>query len=371
MQKIIKNIIKIAQTLDNKGQVDLSMKIDAVAAGLLQVKTAQYVGTQGYAIRNSRCWKNCYRNKRAQTPNKSAQVIWTECHDEYVNSLNNDGSSWDKYANSEQIVKTASESESNADYHKNFAEKIQVKIANGIDHGSAVFSTLDEEKNQEIQTLITLAGNIYDVLGEIQDDATKNKLASAADNLVKEAAFGDVMDMARGALRGTKDWTASKGTGLKINIVFENMKRNTAGITEQLKNTYIKVEDNIKLLQNIAKSNKESFGEVALTQRVNNMATSLQKVLRPLSEAYHTMSEISHEVMGEVSGGAGKHMGRMDFADPGDDPDKILQQYLYFYKEQNPNTIANMRQQLANDAGFRRAVRNYIRDQKANAGIGY
>jgi hypothetical protein len=43
----------------------------------------------------------------------AAQEVWMECQKEYVESLNNDGSKWDKYASENgKLIKSASTQES-------------------------------------------------------------------------------------------------------------------------------------------------------------------------------------------------------------------------------------------------------------------
>ena len=63
---------------------------------LSNYKMAQYVGAQGYWLRNRRCWDNCYRQKRTAKPGGSAQEVWMECWDEYREAINNPKSTWAK-----------------------------------------------------------------------------------------------------------------------------------------------------------------------------------------------------------------------------------------------------------------------------------
>ncbi len=69
---IIERLNAFAKTLDT----DNTVLINKTASSL--VKTAQYVGSQGYWVANSRCWGKCYREKRATSPKLSAQEVWTD-----------------------------------------------------------------------------------------------------------------------------------------------------------------------------------------------------------------------------------------------------------------------------------------------------
>ena len=84
MQNIIVELVSVADELDRKGQVKLAAEIDKISQSLHNIKIAQYVGVQGYWLRNGRCWSNCYRIKRAKNPDMSAQEVWTACQNEYV-----------------------------------------------------------------------------------------------------------------------------------------------------------------------------------------------------------------------------------------------------------------------------------------------
>lgn len=377
MQKNIQNLVKIAQFLDNHGNTDAAASLDKIVKNLLQIKTAQYVGTQGYAIRNSRCWGNCYRHKRTETPKKSAQVIWTECHEEYVNSLNNDGSKWDKYANDAKTIKTASSSDYLA-FKKDFATKVTDKIVQGFDYGTSIVASIAETKDEQNDKVLHAAEEILKVAEKIQDSKIGKKLAETANDMLKEAAFGDIGDSLRGAYRGTKDWAASKGTTWQINTVFEKIKRNTVGVTKSLEDTFFKIDENIKYLNSMAQKNQDAAGEIALTERITNFAAGLEKAKRALSQAFYAMSEISHEVMGDVASGAGKHKGNIEFSDPGDDPDRIADQVVNILMLQGKlnKQIAQqykdkIKQQITDNPATRRQYRDWSRSEMAKLNLGY
>lgn len=154
---IANRLALLAGTLDEAKLPHLSAMVDDAIVGL--AKTAQYVGVQGYWVRNERCWQNCYRQKRASTPDKAAQEIWFECQKEYQSSINNDGSKWDKYAGSEKIVKTASFTNQS----KTFATAFQARIANGDDAGTAAFSLIENIKNAAHSTLVEASAKVLRV----------------------------------------------------------------------------------------------------------------------------------------------------------------------------------------------------------------
>jgi hypothetical protein len=156
MDNIIANIFDLADYADNFGHVNLAKKLDAHANSLLNIKIAQYVGGQGYAVRNSRCWSNCYRQKRAQKPEMPAQLVWQDCHKEYVDSINKDGSNWDKYASGFNFIKTSQKDEiAHEIYQMKFAQVIDEQLASGATYAFAIENAtqkfndiLNEQYNQ-------------------------------------------------------------------------------------------------------------------------------------------------------------------------------------------------------------------------------
>jgi len=223
MENTIKLLATIAEELDNQGLSSAADRVDAVANKVLDIKTAQYVGIQGYWIRNSRCWSNCYRKKRTESPTKAAQQVWTECHEEYVDSINDDNATWNKYAEGDSLVKTAS-----VELKKEFANSdaklvasIKTKIAAGYDHGTAVFSSIEENSNSSYDGLIASSNEILDIATDlIATPDIAIKLAEAAETLVKEAG---PMDFFKGLGQGVKNWAGEQSfigqlSGMKAQI---------------------------------------------------------------------------------------------------------------------------------------------------------
>ena len=114
--KNVKKLAKIASRLDSL-QPEIASEIDEISENYFGLmKEAQYVGVQGYAIRNRRCFDNCLRQKRAKS-DKPYEEIWNDCHQEYLKAMSDEGSdTWNKYASVQdkntrnipaELVKTA------------------------------------------------------------------------------------------------------------------------------------------------------------------------------------------------------------------------------------------------------------------------
>lgn len=186
MESIIRALVKAASTLDETNHQDIADEVDKIASSILDIKTAQYVGIQGYWIRNSRCFGNCWRQKRAKTPTKAAQEIWNECHEEYVKSINNDGSAWDKYAESEasSLMKMAESPE-----YEVFEKRFKEMVTSGSDTGSAIFGSInfaanrfEEEITEHTAHLAKLAERTLSVNPDVAV-----VLSQASKDLIKEA----------------------------------------------------------------------------------------------------------------------------------------------------------------------------------------
>jgi hypothetical protein len=144
MTEIIKKLAGVAGNLESAGLHRTAGLIDQISSRFLKIKTAQYVGTQGYWIRNTRCWEKCYRIKRAEKPEMPTQEIWFECQKEYVEALNDEDHAWAKYAdpvpanlrkfaNTNKLANKVLEQERNY-FHKESAKKINqgLSIENAI-----------------------------------------------------------------------------------------------------------------------------------------------------------------------------------------------------------------------------------------------
>lgn len=185
MNNIIIQLLDIADKADKNDDIDLAHKLDIYAKHLLQIKTAQYVGAQGYAIRNSRCWTNCYRTKR-QASNISAHEAWSNCHKEYIESINKDGTAWDKYANANNTIKIASKTSNTLSYHIKFARSIKDNLANGSSLSYAIKNSLHNYESYLGKEIQIISKNLNKLAKQTNSNYSSD-LYDAAESLQKEA----------------------------------------------------------------------------------------------------------------------------------------------------------------------------------------
>jgi hypothetical protein len=112
--------------------------------------------------------------------------IWNECHEEYVKSINNDGSAWDKYAESEKsnLIKMAEAPEYDI-FEKNFKDM----VAKGSDTGSAIFASInatasrfEDEITEHTASLAKLAERALSINPDVAV-----MLSQASKDLIKES----------------------------------------------------------------------------------------------------------------------------------------------------------------------------------------
>ncbi len=227
--EIVKQLTNLATQLDSLGLLKEANEVDAIAAGF--VKSAQYVGVQGYWIRNSRCWGNCYRQKRATSPSKSAQEVWQECQQEYVDSIDKDSKTWDKYAESGKLVKTAVEGV----FNKQFRTAVAAKVSAGEDIGSAVFATIDAEGRKTQDEFIGFASRLASVANTVNDVEIAKQAAYLADEIIKIAGPWDFAKGLGGAIgRGVQQ----VGNGIANGVRNYNAQGAAAGMSSQLQKAY-------------------------------------------------------------------------------------------------------------------------------------
>ena len=220
----IKKLSSIATYLDEKNMKKLADQIDKISRNLLNIKTAQYVGVQGYWIRNTRCWSNCYRQKRAETE-LSSQEIWQECHKEYLESISDPESGWEKYAEENGFVKTADNKTKKiiTSEIKQFHKELEIKTAKGVTPEIAVETiikkNLDKYSNAIIDQTLKLT-KIAEILHNNKKIKLANSLVKIAEDMVKEAGFW----------QGVKDFFTSsegmlKALQNKIILISHNMNK--------------------------------------------------------------------------------------------------------------------------------------------------
>ena len=200
MHQTLKKIISVANDLEKSGLNRTAGIIDEIGNNILQIKTAQYLGIQGYWIRNRRCWDRCYRVKRAQYPTTPTQKIWTECHKEYINALNDEGWEWAKYADKlpDNIKKFANKDSKlskqiiNADrnfFHKTVAQK----ASEGISIDKAIIDTINEGIERYALAYVDESNKLMLIAQKLRDkgyEEIANKIADAVQEMTKEAQFG-------------------------------------------------------------------------------------------------------------------------------------------------------------------------------------
>jgi len=192
MIDINKKLTSLANNLDAAKLFKAADIVDDVNKQTIRIVQAQYVGSTGYAIRNQRCWSNCYRQKRTAT-NKSAQEIWFECHKEYLASFGKDESDWDKYADQAvSFVKTANNKHVWTKEDNIFNGMIQKKVSLGTSLPVAVFESIDEIKANLTEDVITASQKMAKLAETLHNNNKKDlalQTADLANELLKISQF--------------------------------------------------------------------------------------------------------------------------------------------------------------------------------------
>jgi len=219
-KNVIQELAEFSNSLDKLKMGDKADRLDKIAESVLDIKTAQYVGIQGYWIKNRRCWEGCYRQKRA-LKNIPAQEVWQECHEEYVNSINNGDGDWEKYASDDTLSKIASIDHDKINNEKSiFIKSIKEASNNGIDLPVAIFKTIDsniEKYETGMLDNIDKIASLAVELGEEGYNGLSVHLSEIGATLLKEAGLFD----AKGYGAASKGfggglWENVKGIGRKL-----------------------------------------------------------------------------------------------------------------------------------------------------------
>jgi len=293
MSNVNNSLIKVATELKEKGLEKSAIVVDDV---IKVIKEAQYVGVQGYWLRNRRCWDNCYRHKRTTEPKKAAQEVWMDCWAEYLKAINNPKDDWAKYASS---VDTKVNKEDFNKFNKKFAEEVNSKVDNGMGLPETIYSILNNKEEEYKNEIISQASNLTELAVSLNESGFKDlsiKIAEASNEVLKEAApqwmrnIGDVAkgiggDIGRGIAnigKGVKDWAGDKMQGYKeqgdigradqlieqlikkmdtgykhTKLTFANLKQEIDQMLGQLRqySTNPKVQQAIQILSNLKFSN--------------------------------------------------------------------------------------------------------------------
>ncbi|HUS49933.1 MAG TPA: hypothetical protein VMZ91_07190, partial [Candidatus Paceibacterota bacterium] len=145
MKNVNDSLSEVGAALKARGLVKSASIVKNAEEALKGIKTAQYVGVQGYWLRNKRCWDNCYRQKRTTQPETPAQEVWMQCWDEYKESINDDKSGWEKYAKRSKNEKISLKKESSL--NKIFAQEVTKKVKSGMSTPEAVYTIIEKESN--------------------------------------------------------------------------------------------------------------------------------------------------------------------------------------------------------------------------------
>ena len=225
MIEILENLKTIGDELEKSGQVKSAQAVTNTMQSLSQLKTAQYEGVQGYWIRNRRCWDNCYRQKRTASPTRPAQEVWFDCWDEYLKSINDNNSGWEKYAGDEKVVKTADSEDA-----KHFCEETQKRVKAGTPIPNAVYgvieqATLVEKSLNNVNNLLKVAEH----LEKIGKKELSQKVYDACFDIIKEGQGYLWQPRGFSPYKGKGFW-GSVGQGLK-DIGTGRFKDRTPGAT--------------------------------------------------------------------------------------------------------------------------------------------
>jgi len=263
-QNILVNLKDIGDELDALKMTKDASTVTKIMDNVLSIKTAQYVGVQGYWIRNTRCFDNCYRQKRTKNKESSAQEVWFECQKEYEGSINNPESGWEKYAGQDNIIyKTASDSHKNIlNSEKEYFEKAIKKAMKeqNIPFEIAVYNTLDQGPKRYEESIIedaTKLVRIASVLKENGNEELSKKIANVSLEMIREAQFwNNVKDVAKGITRDigqgikggygkAKDWMGGKvqqykqqGETNRVNQAIEGIANNIETAKQNTANTW-------------------------------------------------------------------------------------------------------------------------------------
>jgi len=305
MEETIKELIEIAQGLDDAGSEKLAAKLDELSNRLLDVKVAQYVGIQGYWIRNTRCWSNCYRQKRASKPSMPAQEVWGECHSEYLKSINNDGSKWDKYANSEEgLVKVAAQKEM---LDQKFTSLMVGKISKGASLGHAVFESLQDLQSGYESKDIEVATELFNISAEAFSSNPQQavKIAKVAEDIVRESQLWRGLG---GALKGV-------GQGAMENVRYHSYVKDIESRAKQISRLIGGLNKSVTDAQAYFSTNKaKEPGQIQrneaarqlLTQMVNETA-QVDIVLKNISRNVNNiMQGVSEQGVSNFMNGQGQ-----------------------------------------------------------------
>ena len=191
MKNTSNKLSKIASTLKARGLIKSADIVHDSIKTLKEVKTAQYVGAQGYWLRNRRCWDNCYRQKRTTEPNKAAQEVWMDCWDEYLKAINNNDSGWEKYASRGGDGIKLGKNEISA-WNRSFANKVGERRKEGNSLPESIYITIEEESQKLGERIIDECVSLSSLGSSLVESGfpeVGQELTDASAEMLKEAQF--------------------------------------------------------------------------------------------------------------------------------------------------------------------------------------
>ena len=203
---------KLAASLEDKKMTKVASVVKDALQSWENLRIAQYVGVQGYWLRNRRCWDNCYRQKRTTSPGTPAQEVWMQCWDEYQQSIGNSKSGWEKYASDDEKTKSRLTDEQVQKWNKLFAEKVEKRVEAGTGRPEAIYQIIEEESTKFAGKIMDSAADLIIAGEDLGDKEVADALTAVAHEMVKEAGLGDFF---RDKWEGIKDWWRNRGGDLK------------------------------------------------------------------------------------------------------------------------------------------------------------
>lgn len=185
MSDYLNKLAQLGNELDKQGLIAEANSIDTVIGAIATSRKvlAQYQSGIGDSIRNQRCWSNCYRQKRATEPTKSAQEVWMTCWDEYKEAVKGKVESWNKYAETGFVP---------TEYDKRFVASITDKLASATETPHLGFLVVAEveQESQEISEAMFLGAEVLaKTAAKLSNPSMASEMTLASLDMMKEADF--------------------------------------------------------------------------------------------------------------------------------------------------------------------------------------
>jgi len=232
---IVNKLTSFATKLSGLGLMSLAGDIDGAAQDIVLV--GKELGSQGYWVRNQRCWQGCYRNKRANSPRTPAQKVWNQCLEEYQEAIKGKTTEWDKYANSESTIKVGS-----TKYDQELLNIIKDRDASGSDIANITFAAFDEVAKHHKMAYLDAVEKVLKVAKNLENKSLSTEADQLADELLKEAGLFDFVRGLGGAAVDKGKQLLDKGKQVGQDIANKGREWNATGsaarIADALEKSY-------------------------------------------------------------------------------------------------------------------------------------